>query len=216
MTVVGVSNVGPITGGPWAGRKCIGCSAGRADRVRQGVRPAVGREEQPVEPDTSFAVGSVTKQFTCACVFLLAEQGKLSVDDPVAKYYPRLTRAKDITLRDLMNHTAGYPDYYPLDFLDRRMLKPIAIDALLKEYAGGKLDFEPGTPVLVQQHRVHPPRRGAAEGDRQAGERGRGCRVRAGRDGGGNGDPDVQDAGGADVAVPHPDGEVGELVFYGE
>lgn len=99
----------------------------------------------PVEPDTSFAVGSVTKQFTCACVFLLAERGKLSIDDPVSKYYPHLTRAKDITLRDLMNHTAGYPDYYPLDFVDRRMLKPISTDALLKEYAGGKLDFEPGS-----------------------------------------------------------------------
>ncbi|MBP3957019.1 beta-lactamase family protein [Gemmata sp. G18] len=98
----------------------------------------------PVEPGTSFAVGSITKQFTCACVLLLAEQGKLSIDDPVSKYYPNLTRAKDITLRDLMNHTAGYPDYYPLDFVDRRMLKPISTDALLKEYAGGKLDFEPG------------------------------------------------------------------------
>ncbi|OWK46725.1 serine hydrolase domain-containing protein [Fimbriiglobus ruber] len=102
-------------------------------------------KDLPAESDTSFAVGSVTKQFTCACVFLLAEQGKLSIDDPVAKYYPNLTRAKDITLRDLMNHTSGYPDYYPLDFVDRRMMKAISIDALLKEYAGGKLDFEPGS-----------------------------------------------------------------------
>jgi CubicO group peptidase (beta-lactamase class C family) len=99
----------------------------------------------PVEPETSFAIGSITKQFTCACVFLLAEEGKLSVDDPVAKYFPGLTRARDITLRDLMNHTSGYPDYYPLDFVDRRMLRPIDDDALLREYAGGKLDFGPGS-----------------------------------------------------------------------
>lgn len=38
-----------------------------------------------------------------------------------------------------------YPDYYPLDFVDRRMLKPISTDALLKEYAGGNLDFDPGS-----------------------------------------------------------------------
>src|SRR5262245_52150322 len=43
-----------------------------------------------VEADTPFAVGSVTKQFTCACIFMLSEAGKLSVHDKVAKYYPNL------------------------------------------------------------------------------------------------------------------------------
>jgi CubicO group peptidase (beta-lactamase class C family) len=100
---------------------------------------------RPVTVDTPFAIGSVTKQFTCACVLLLAEEGKLSVRDPVAKYYPSLTRARDVTLYDLMTHTSGYPDYYPLDFVDRRLLKPIPCDQLIQEYAGGKLDFEPGT-----------------------------------------------------------------------
>ena len=95
--------------------------------------------------DTPFAIGSITKQFTCACIFLLAEEGKLSVQDPVAKYYPNLTRAADITLYDLMSHVSGYPDYYPLDFVDRRMLKPIDVDKLIQEYAGGKLDFDPRT-----------------------------------------------------------------------
>ena len=102
-------------------------------------------DRRPVEPDTLFAIGSVTKQFTCACVLLLAEDGKLSANDPVAKYYPNLTRAKDITLLDLMNHVSGYPDYYPLDFVDRRMQAAIAEDELLRQYAGGKLDFEPGS-----------------------------------------------------------------------
>jgi CubicO group peptidase (beta-lactamase class C family) len=63
----------------------------------------------------------------------------------VAKYYPGLTRANDITLLDLMNHVSGYPDYYPLDFVDRRMVAPIAPDDLIRRYAGAPLDFEPGT-----------------------------------------------------------------------
>src|SRR6478609_3818294 len=100
--------------------------------------------EEPVETGTMFAAGSVTKQFTAACVLLLAEQGKLSVRDPVARWYPELTRAKEITLYDLMTHASGYTDYYPLDFVDRRMEKAIDPDQLLKEYAGTKLDFEPG------------------------------------------------------------------------
>lgn len=99
----------------------------------------------PVERETCFAVASVTKQFTCACVFLLAEEGKLSAHDRVSKYLPHLTLAGDITLLDLMQHTSGYPDYYPLDFVDRRLARPISRDQLLAEYAGGKLDFEPGS-----------------------------------------------------------------------
>jgi CubicO group peptidase (beta-lactamase class C family) len=107
---------------------------------KRSLEPAL-----PVEVDTPFAVGSITKQFACACVMLLAEDGKLSIKDPVAKYYPGLTRAKDITLYDLMSHVSGYPDYYPLDFVDRRMLKSFAVDGVISEYAGGKLDFEPGS-----------------------------------------------------------------------
>ena len=99
----------------------------------------------PVDPETSFAVASVTKQFVCACVLLLAEEGKLSIDDPVARYFPHLTRAGDITLLDLMSHTSGYPDFYPLDFVDRRMSQPISFAELTKQYAGGRLDFEPGS-----------------------------------------------------------------------
>jgi CubicO group peptidase (beta-lactamase class C family) len=98
-----------------------------------------------VSLETLFGAGSVTKQFTCACIFLLAEDGKLSIHDKVSKYYPKLTKASDITLYDLMCHVSGYPDYYPLDFVDRRMAKTIALDKLIEEYAGGKLDFEPGT-----------------------------------------------------------------------
>jgi len=99
----------------------------------------------PASTSTPFAIGSVTKQFTCACILLLAEEGKLSVRDPVSKYFPNLAQADDITLYDLMTHTSGYPDYYPLDFVDRRMRKSIAPDDLIREYATGKLDFAPGT-----------------------------------------------------------------------
>lgn len=98
----------------------------------------------PVTADTPFAIGSVSKQFTCAAILILASEGKLSLDDPVSRWYPKLTRADKIRVQDLMGHTSGYPDYYPLDFLDRRMMSPIALDDLIQTYAGGKLDFEPG------------------------------------------------------------------------
>jgi D-alanyl-D-alanine carboxypeptidase len=99
----------------------------------------------PVDVDTAFAIGSITKQFTCAAALMFAEEGKLSFDDKVARYFPKLTRAGDITLDDLAAHVSGYPDDYPLDFLDERMRHPISTDDLLRKYAGGQLDFEPGT-----------------------------------------------------------------------
>lgn len=98
-----------------------------------------------VTPETMFGIGSVTKQFTCTSLLMLAEQHKLSLHDPVAKYMPGLTRAKDITLLDLGQHVSGYRDYYPLDFVDREMASPATADAIIAEYATRPLDFDPGT-----------------------------------------------------------------------
>jgi CubicO group peptidase (beta-lactamase class C family) len=127
----------------------VGATVAVVENGRPIVAKAFGRRSvespDPAGADTLFGIGSVTKQFTAAAALLLAEQGKLSVDDKVAKYYPGLTRASDITLLDLMNHVSGYPDYYPLDFVDRRMMKSIAPDELIRQYAGTPLDFEPGT-----------------------------------------------------------------------
>lgn len=98
-----------------------------------------------VTDDTAFAIGSVTKQFVCAGALLLEHEGKLSMADPVAKYWPNATRAADVTLDDLGSHLSGYPDFYPLDFVDTRMRTAIEPDALIARYAGAPLDFEPRT-----------------------------------------------------------------------
>lgn len=97
----------------------------------------------PVTPDTLFAIGSVTKQFTCAVTLQLEQERKLSFDDPVAKYDATLTRAHDITVRDLAGMVSGYRDYYPLDFVDRPMATPRASADIVKDFASRPLDFEP-------------------------------------------------------------------------
>ena len=127
----------------------VGATVAVVENGRVLLAKGFGRRsvESPARVDaaTLFGIGSVTKQFTAAAALLLAEQGRLSMSDTVAKYYPGATRANDITILDLMNHVSGYPDYYPLDFVDRRMLKPIDPDDLIRQYAGAALDFEPGT-----------------------------------------------------------------------
>jgi CubicO group peptidase (beta-lactamase class C family) len=112
--------------------------------LERGYGLADLRAGLPATDTTAFAIGSVTKQFATAAALLLAEEGKLSMDDKVAKWYPSLTRAKDITLRDLIHHVSGYPDYYPLDFVDRRMAAPTTAEAVIARYAKAPLDFEPG------------------------------------------------------------------------
>ena len=92
-----------------------------------------------------YPVGSISKQFTAACVLLLAQDGKLTLDDPVERWYPELTRASDVTLRMLLSHTSGYRDYAPQDYTIPAFTHPVDPEALVREWAGKPLDFEPGT-----------------------------------------------------------------------
>ena len=94
---------------------------------------------------TRYAVGSVSKQFTVAALLMMQEQGKLSLDDKVSKYFPQLTRANEITIRQLLSHTSGYEDYAPQDYLIPEWTRPTTPGAILDRWAGKALNFDPGT-----------------------------------------------------------------------
>ncbi|HJQ20504.1 MAG TPA: serine hydrolase domain-containing protein [Gemmatimonadaceae bacterium] len=101
----------------------------------------------PANPAMRYAIGSVSKQFTATAMLLLAEEGKLSLDDHVSKWLPQLTRADEVTIRQLLSMTAGYQDYWPQDYVFTDMQRPTTADAIMQRWAGnGKpLDFEPGS-----------------------------------------------------------------------
>jgi CubicO group peptidase (beta-lactamase class C family) len=98
----------------------------------------------PATQDTIFEIGSISKQFTAEAIMMLAEEGKLSVDDPIAKYLPESPASwLKITIRQLLTHTSGIPDWEAANLLSyRREYTP-------KEYidliGARPLDFEPGT-----------------------------------------------------------------------
>lgn len=104
-----------------------------------------------LDPKTSaaqtmrYSIGSISKQFTAAAILLLQEQGKLSLDDKVAKFVPDLTRANEVTIRELLSHTSGYQDYWPQDYVMPMMLQPVTAQKILDTWAKKPLDFEPGT-----------------------------------------------------------------------
>ena len=114
-------------------------------QLLKGYGSASLRPRVPVDTGTRFSIGSVTKEFVAALTLLLEEDGRLSVHDTLAKWFPNLTRAREITLVDLINHVSGYHDYYPLDFVDREMSRQTTADHIIQEYATQPLDFDPGT-----------------------------------------------------------------------
>ena len=93
----------------------------------------------------AYPIGSVSKQFTSAALLLLQQEGKLSIDDKVGMYFPELTRANEVTLRNLLTMTSGYEDYAPQDYIIPAWLKTVDPLALVHEWAEKPLDFEPGT-----------------------------------------------------------------------
>jgi N-acyl-D-amino-acid deacylase len=114
---------------------------GEAPRLR-GYGFADVEHRVPVTPDTIFQSGSLGKQFTAAAVMMLVEDGKLALTDPLSRFFPDTPEAwKRITVRHLLTHTSGLPDYTE-GTLDYR--RDYTEDDLLKFALGLKLEFEPG------------------------------------------------------------------------
>ncbi|MGC2163124.1 MAG: serine hydrolase domain-containing protein, partial [Silvibacterium sp.] len=99
----------------------------------------------PATPAMRYSIGSISKQFTAASILLLQQEGKLSINDPVSKYLPDLTRANEVTIWMLLSHTSGYQDYWPEDYVMPPMLKATEAQHILDVWGKKPLDFDPGT-----------------------------------------------------------------------
>ncbi len=112
---------------------------------RRGYGLAVVEDGTPVSPATNFRLASVSKQFTAAAILLLAEDGRLSIDDPLKKWLPGLPAVADaMTLRQLLSHTSGLLDYEDLmDPADTRQVHDIDVLHLLQKE--NRTYFAPGS-----------------------------------------------------------------------
>lgn len=115
--------------------------------LRLGVGLADRELGVAATPQTKFRIGSITKQFTATAILQLQEAGKLSIDDPISKYYPEAPAAwSKITLRHLLTHTSGIPTYTALPgFFARDARLPHTPEELIKLTRDKPLDFEPGS-----------------------------------------------------------------------
>lgn len=95
--------------------------------------------------DAPYQIASISKQFTAAALLLLEDEGKLSLDDTVAKWLPGVSGGDKITLRQLLSHTSGLQDYWPQDYSFAAMAKPTTPQGIVDRWAKKPLDFAPGT-----------------------------------------------------------------------
>lgn len=109
--------------------------------LAKGYGLANVEHQVPAKAETIFQSGSMGKQFTAMAVMMLVEAGKLSLSDPITRYFPDSPASwKNITVRHLLTHTAGTTDY-PRDFDFRR---DYTEDELLKRAQAVPLAFQPG------------------------------------------------------------------------
>lgn len=105
----------------------------------------------PITSKSIFRIGSTSKQFTAMCLVLLEEEGKLSLDDSLNKFFPRWTGyAEDVTIRHLIHHTSGIRDYLTLAEIaglrdDDYFTDAEAVDLLVRQR---ELNFAPGEEHL--------------------------------------------------------------------
>jgi D-alanyl-D-alanine carboxypeptidase len=153
---------GPEQQTPQARQALLDTWRSRADvpAVVAGVDDAEGRtwvgasgtpergSATPVSTTASFRIASITKVFVAVVILQLVEEGRLGLDDPVARYLPDAATGR-VTLRELLNHTSGLPDYSQAAGLGKELLEhrdrrwsPAEVLALV---ARDKPQFPPGT-----------------------------------------------------------------------
>jgi CubicO group peptidase (beta-lactamase class C family) len=138
----------PIKAGRVAGAS-VAVVRGSETLVERGYGFADLQLEIPTPPRAIYEIGSITKQFTAAAILLLAEDGKLSLDDELTKFLPDYpTHGHRITLRHLLNHTSGIKGYTELEEFGEFMMLRKPKEELVKLFSSKPFDFAPGEDLI--------------------------------------------------------------------
>jgi CubicO group peptidase (beta-lactamase class C family) len=108
-----------------------------------GLRRLGAQEAAAV--NTRYRIASVSKQFTAAAVLMLADSGKISLDDDVSRYLPELSGADPVTIRQVLSHTGGYREFWAADYLPSELKRPTSAQAIVERWGAAAHEFPPGT-----------------------------------------------------------------------
>ncbi len=140
---------------PYAKTTSPGCAVGVVQKgtlvLAKGYGMADLEHSSPIGPDTRFYLASISKQFTAMSILLLAQDGRLSLDDSIQQWVPEVpSYGSKITLRHLLQHTSGLRDYFTLLALsgwppDGQLTEPQFLALVARQK---NLNFNPGDEFL--------------------------------------------------------------------
>jgi CubicO group peptidase (beta-lactamase class C family) len=117
--------------------------------LRSAYGPANRITNEPNKPETGYQIASLTKGFTALACVQLEVAGELALDDPISRYLPEVTHAElngvAITIRHLLAHTAGVPDFLDFYEVTNPLSYPRNRDELVADIIERELEFTPGT-----------------------------------------------------------------------
>ncbi|HYM95098.1 MAG TPA: serine hydrolase [Chitinophagaceae bacterium] len=99
----------------------------------------------PNTSGTKFRIGSITKQFTAACILQLVEQNKLSPDDKLSKFFPGFPKGDSVTIQMLLDHTSGIANYTDIPGFDKVFRLSWNKDSIIAFFENRPYNFSPGT-----------------------------------------------------------------------
>lgn len=99
----------------------------------------------PVTTASRFKIGSITKVFTATLIHRLIEEGRLSYDTPISRFFPAYPNGKGITVRNLLEHTSGIPEMLALPAVQQNLARYWSAEALIDLVAKQPPLFKPGT-----------------------------------------------------------------------
>ena len=113
--------------------------------IRKGYGLADLELQVPVEPDMVFRLGSITKQFTAVSILILAQEGRLGLQDEITKFLPDYpTQGRKITIEHLLTHTSGIQSYTDMAEWLPLWRKDFSVKELVDLFKDKPMQFEPG------------------------------------------------------------------------
>jgi CubicO group peptidase (beta-lactamase class C family) len=113
--------------------------------LRKGYGMADREWNIPNTPETIFELGSLTKQFTAACILQLVEQGKLNLDDKLSKFLPAFPKGDSVTIHMLLNHTSGIANYTSQPQFASLATLSLKKDSMIAFFSSKPFTSSPGT-----------------------------------------------------------------------